>query len=124
MSLFLESSLHREGNECAFLIQISRPKLFNSAELICSHGGECLKVRADLMHLVRCSALLALVGDTSTFLMTHYSFQAIPANFDTHLRRLSAPCTYKNASINIEAKYGTDLRGNCPGAVTIDIQFI
>ena len=43
MSLLLESSLRREGNECAFLIQISRPKLFNSAELICSHGGECLK---------------------------------------------------------------------------------
>jgi hypothetical protein len=33
-------------------------------------------------------------------------------------------CTYEKASINIEAKYGTDLRGNCPGAITIDIQFI
>ena len=62
---FLESSLCREGNECAYLVQISQPKLFNSAELICSHGGECLKVRADLMHLVWCSALLALLGDTS-----------------------------------------------------------
>jgi hypothetical protein len=93
MRLFLESSLRREGNERAILIQISRPKLFNSAELICSHGGECLKVRADLMHLVRCSALLALVGDTSTFLVTHYSFQAIPANFDTHFCRLSAPAS-------------------------------
>ena len=89
MRLLLESLLHREGNERAFLIQISRPKLFNSAKLICSHGGECLKVRADLMHLVRCSALLALVGDTPTFLVMHYSFKAIPANFDTHLRRLS-----------------------------------
>ena len=103
MSLLLESSLRREGNERAFLIQISRPKLFNSAELICSHGGECLKVRADLMHLVRCSALLALMGDPfvlvshgsfcANFLVTHYSFQAIPANFDTHLRRLSAPAS-------------------------------
>ena len=55
---FIESSLRREGNECAYLVQISQPKLFNSAELICSHGGECLKVRADLMHLVWCSALL------------------------------------------------------------------
>ena len=91
MSLLLESSLHREGNECAFLIQISRPKLFNSVELICSHGGECLKVRADLMHLVRCSALLALLGDTS-FPVMHKSFASasIPANFDTHLQRLSA----------------------------------
>jgi hypothetical protein len=103
MSLLLESSLRREGNECAFLIQISRPKLFNSAELICSHGGECLKVRADLMHLVRCSALLALMGDPfvlvshgsfcANFLVMHCSFQAIPANFDTHLCRLSAPAS-------------------------------
>ena len=60
MSLLLESSLCREGNERAFLIQTSRQKLFNSAELICSHSRECLKVRADFMHLVRCSALLAL----------------------------------------------------------------
>ena len=62
---FLESSLCREGNKCAYLVQISQPKLFNSAELICSHDGKCLKVRADLMHLVWCSALLALLGDTS-----------------------------------------------------------
>ena len=33
----------------------------------------------------------------------------------------------RKASINIEAKWGTDLRGNCPGAVQgrpIDFQFI
>jgi hypothetical protein len=33
-------------------------------------------------------------------------------------------CTYEKASINIEAKRGTNLHGNCPGAVTIDIKFI
>ena len=61
--LFLESSLCREVNERAFLIQILRQKLFNSAELICSHGGECLKVRADfdapgLVLRIACSPLL------------------------------------------------------------------
>jgi len=55
---FLESLLYREGNECAYLVRISRPMLFNSAKLICSHGSECLEVRADLMHLVWCSTLL------------------------------------------------------------------
>jgi hypothetical protein len=37
---------------------------FSQIDLL-SHSGECLKVRADLMHLVWCSALLALLGDTS-----------------------------------------------------------
>jgi hypothetical protein len=97
---FLESSLRREVNERAFLIQISRQKLFNSAELICSHSGECLKVRADLMHLVRCSHCLPFwvtrpfLSDARIFecrfLVTHCLPQAIPAKFDTHLCCLSA----------------------------------
>jgi hypothetical protein len=54
--------------------------LFNSAELICSHGGECLKVRADLLHLIWCSTLLEVLvarlpsGDARIS-------QAIPARF-------------------------------------------
>ena len=41
------------------------------------------------MYLVWCSALLALLCDTS-FLVTHGSLQAIPANLDTYLQHLSA----------------------------------
>jgi hypothetical protein len=58
---FLESSFHCELGECAYLAQFSRPMLFNSAESICSHGGECLKVRADLLHLIWCSASLEVL---------------------------------------------------------------
>jgi hypothetical protein len=58
---FLESSLHRELGKRAYLAQFSRPMLFNSAKLICSHGGECLKVRADLLQLIWCPALLEVL---------------------------------------------------------------
>ncbi len=77
---FLESSLRCELGECTYLTQFSRLMLFNSAELFCSHGGKCLKVRADLLHLIWCSALLEVLvarlpsGDARIS-------QAIPARF-------------------------------------------
>jgi hypothetical protein len=77
---FLESSLHHELGKCAYLAQFSRPMLFNSAKLICSHSGECLKGRADSLHLIWCSALLEVLvarllsGDERIS-------QAIPARF-------------------------------------------
>jgi hypothetical protein len=46
---FLGSSLHCEVCKCAFLACL---RLFDSAELIYSHDGDCLKVRADLVHLI------------------------------------------------------------------------
>ncbi len=77
---FLESSLRCELGECTYLAQFSRPMLFNSAELICSHGGECLKVRADLLHLNWCSTLLEVLVARLRSGDAHIS-QAIPARF-------------------------------------------
>ncbi len=76
----LESSLRRELGKSTYLAQFSRLMLFNSAKLICSHGSKCLKVRADLLHLIWCSALLGV-------LMAHLPSgdarisQAIPIRF-------------------------------------------
>jgi hypothetical protein len=77
---FFESSLCRELGECAYLAQFSRPMLFNSAKLICSHGGKCLKVRADSLHLIWCSALLEVLVARLPSGDAHIS-QAISARF-------------------------------------------